>query len=179
MLLVGYCYGMWADAKSGQSQPCFGNGMMIILQYARNAVIFNLLSSTGENAIAIFSTRWRGDPWNPMSILKLKRTQAEVSTGREQDETAFELLKLSAARMTALSALAFVAMATPASAVEYCRKDVTSAVVSCSFDTLAQCKDMSSGRGGDCFRDPLLPATSSAYAYQPKHLRSKKPVGKR
>jgi Protein of unknown function (DUF3551) len=89
-----------------------------------------------------------------------------------------QLLKLSAAPITALSALAFVAMATPASAGEYCRKDVTSAVVSCSFDTLAQCKDMSSGRGGDCFRDPFLPATSSAYAYQPKHLRSKKPVGK-
>jgi len=89
-----------------------------------------------------------------------------------------QLLKLSAAPITALSALAFVAMATPVSAGEYCRKDVTSAVVSCSFDTLAQCKDMSSGRGGDCFRDPFLPAISSAYAYQPKHLRSKKPVGK-
>ena len=89
-----------------------------------------------------------------------------------------QLLKLSAAPITALSALAFVAMATPASAGEYCRKDVTSAVVSCSFDTLAQCQGMSSGRGGDCFRDPFLPATSSAYAYQPKHLRSKKPGGK-
>ena len=89
-----------------------------------------------------------------------------------------QLLKLSAAPITALSALAFVAMATPASAGEYCRKDVTSAVVSCSFDTLSQCQDMSSGRGGDCFRDPFLRATSSAYAYQPKHLRSKKPVGK-
>jgi len=28
--------------------------MMTILQYARNAVIFNLLSSAGEKAIAIF-----------------------------------------------------------------------------------------------------------------------------
>jgi hypothetical protein len=36
--------------------------MMIILQYGRAAVIFNLLLSAGENAIAIFSTRWRGDP---------------------------------------------------------------------------------------------------------------------
>jgi len=96
-------------------------------------------------------------------------------TGRKKMK---QLLKLSAAPITALSALAFVAMATPVSAGEYCRKDVTSAVVSCSFDTLAQCKDMSSGRGGDCFRDPFLPAISSAYAYQPKHLRSKKPVGK-
>ena len=78
-----------------------------------------------------------------------------------------QLLKLSAAPITALSALAFVAMATPASAGEYCRKDVTSAVVSCSFDTLAQCQDMSSGRGGDCFRDPFLPAISSTYEASP------------
>src|SRR5205823_8499172 len=68
-----------------------------------------------------------------------------------------QLLKLSAAPITMLSALAFVTMATPASAGEYCRKDVTSAVVSCSFDTLAQCQEMSSGRGGDCYRDPFLP----------------------
>ena len=82
-----------------------------------------------------------------------------------------QLLKLSAAPITALSALAFVAMATPASAGEYCRKDVTSAVVSCSFDTLAQCQGMSSGRGGDCFRDPFLPNNSSAFAWpiQPNH----------
>lgn len=28
---------------------------------------------------------------------------------------------------------------------------------------------LSSGRGGDCFRDPFLPNNSSAFAYQPKH----------
>ncbi len=76
-------------------------------------------------------------------------------------------LKLAAAPATALCALAFVSFATPASAGEFCRKDVTSAVVSCGFDTLAQCQDMSSGRGGDCFRDPFLPA-ADAYAYAPK-----------
>ena len=83
-----------------------------------------------------------------------------------------QLLKLSAAPITMLSALAFVTMATPASAGEYCRKDVTSAVVSCSFDTLAQCQDMSSGRGGDCYRDPFLPNASSAYAYAPNAAHS-------
>jgi hypothetical protein len=67
----------------------------------------------------------------------------------------------------ALSALAFVAFATPASAGEYCRKDVTSNVVSCSFDNLAQCQAMSSGRGGDCYRDPFLPERN-ALAYSPK-----------
>jgi hypothetical protein len=79
-----------------------------------------------------------------------------------------QLLKLSAAPITALSALAFVAMATPASAGEYCRKDVTSAVVSCSFATLEQCQSMSAGRGGDCYRDPFLTDTRSTYAYAAK-----------
>ena len=72
-----------------------------------------------------------------------------------------------AAPATALCALAFVSFATPASAGQYCRKDVTSAVVGCSFDTMEQCQSMSSGRGGDCFRDPFLPA-DNAYAYAPK-----------
>jgi hypothetical protein len=49
---------------------------------------------------------------------------------------------------------------------------------SCGFETMEQCQAMSSGRGGSCYRDPFLTDTSSAYAYQPKHLRSKKPVGK-
>ena len=152
------------------------NGMMIILQYARGVVNFNLLSGSTENSIAFFWRGWRDDPAYPMSISGLK--PAPKPPQRKQREKKMkQFLKLSAAPITALGALAFVAMATPASAYEYCRKDVTSAVVSCSFDTLAQCKDMSSGRGGDCFRDPFLSAISSAYAYQPKHLRSKKPVG--
>ena len=84
-----------------------------------------------------------------------------------------QLLKTSIAPITALCALAFVTMATPAAAGEYCRKDVTSAVVSCGFDTLAQCQDMSSGRGGDCYRDPFLTDARSALAYAPKASHSK------
>src|ERR1700736_1827804 len=82
-----------------------------------------------------------------------------------------QLLKLSAAPATALFALAFVAMTTPAAASpnEYCRQEVTSGMLSCSFATMEQCQAMSSGRGGSCYRDPFLPDTSSAYAYQPKH----------
>lgn len=97
-----------------------------------------------------------------------------------------QLLKMTAAPATALFALAFVAMATPAAAGEYCRQDVTSGMRSCSFETMEQCQAMSSGRGGACYRDPFLTDTSSAYAYQPKHplpksaiLRAKKPVGNR
>jgi hypothetical protein len=83
-----------------------------------------------------------------------------------------QLLKTGIAPITALCALAFVTMATPASAGEYCRKDVTSAVVSCAFDTLAQCQDMSSGRGGDCYRDPFLTDNRNALAYAPKAIHS-------
>jgi hypothetical protein len=97
-----------------------------------------------------------------------------------------QLLKLSAAHATALFALAYVAMATPAAAGpnEYCRQDVTSGMRSCSFETLEQCQAMSAGRGGTCYRDPLVNDTS-AYAYQPKRptskpgIRSKKPVESR
>jgi hypothetical protein len=90
-----------------------------------------------------------------------------------------QLLKMTAAPATALFALAFVAMATPASAAEYCRRDVTSAMSSCSFSTLEQCQAMSAGRGGDCYRDPFLADTSNALAYFPKHSQAKsvrKPV---
>ena len=89
-----------------------------------------------------------------------------------------QLLRTSAAPVTALFVLAFVGMATPAAAGEYCRQDAVSGMRGCAYETMEQCQAMSSGRGGTCFRDPFLPATSSAYAYQPKHLRSKKPVGK-
>jgi hypothetical protein len=91
-----------------------------------------------------------------------------------------QLLKTSIAPAAALFALAFVAMApTTASAGEYCRQDVTSGMRSCSFSTLEDCKSMSAGRGGDCYRDPFLTDTSNAYAYQPKHSQAKsvrKPV---
>jgi hypothetical protein len=96
-----------------------------------------------------------------------------------------QFLKMTAAPATGLFALAFVAMATPAAAAsyEYCRQDITSGMRSCSFSTLEQCQAMSSGRGGDCYRDPFLGNSSSAYAFQPKQQlskpgirRAKKPV---
>src|SRR5438445_11152231 len=95
-----------------------------------------------------------------------------------------QVVKLTTSSATALLALAYVSMATPAAAAkyEYCRQDVTSGMRSCSFETMEQCQAMSSGRGGTCYRDPLLTDTS-AYAYQPKHplpkrviVRAKKPV---
>jgi hypothetical protein len=91
-----------------------------------------------------------------------------------------QLLKITAAPATALFALALAAMATPAAAAEYCRQDITSGMRSCSFTTLEQCQAMSSGRGGDCYRDPFLTNSSNALAYQPKHAaahRARKPVG--
>lgn len=56
---------------------------------------------------------------------------------------------------------------TSATAGEYCRTDVTGHMTSCSYTSLEQCQAMSSGIGGDCFRDPKLSDSSSAFAYQP------------
>ena len=97
-----------------------------------------------------------------------------------------QVLKLTTASATALLALAYVSMAPAAAAkYEYCRQDATSGMRSCSFETMEQCQTMSAGRGGTCYRDPLVTDTS-AYAYQLKHplpkkaiLRAKKPVENR
>ena len=81
--------------------------------------------------------------------------------------------------IAALSAWIFVAFATPASArtYEYCRRDVIGYTLSCGFDTLAQCQAISSGRGGDCLRDPTLGDVRSAYAFAPKRGLSKSTLG--
>jgi uncharacterized protein DUF3551 len=60
---------------------------------------------------------------------------------------------------------------------EYCRTDVTGHMTGCGFDTMQQCKDASSGIGGDCFRDPKLgnssaASGSNAFAYQPNAPRA-------
>jgi hypothetical protein len=74
---------------------------------------------------------------------------------------------------SALSAWTLVAFATPASAYEYCRRDVIGYTLSCGFETLAQCQAMSSGRGGDCLRDPSLGDVRNAYAFAPKRGHAK------
>ena len=91
------------------------------------------------------------------------------------------LFRLSAAPMAGLFAMALAAVATPASAAEYCRQDAISGMRSCSYATLEQCQAMSSGIGGTCYRDPFLPqaGASNAYAYAPLHGKHvTKPVAK-
>ena len=89
--------------------------------------------------------------------------------------------KLRATPLAGLYAMAWVAVAMPASAgpYEYCRMD-TSGMRSCSFETLEQCQAMASGRGGTCDRDPFLPrvSTTGTYAYAPLRggHRARKPV---
>jgi hypothetical protein len=77
-----------------------------------------------------------------------------------------KLLTLSAA---AIACAAFFGVAGPAAAKDYafCRRDVTAAMLQCGFDTMAQCQDMSSGRGGDCLPNPSLGGAANAYAYAP------------
>jgi hypothetical protein len=65
--------------------------------------------------------------------------------------------------------LAFFASSGPTAAKEYkyCRRDVTSFMLQCGFETLAQCQDLSFGRGGECYRNPSLGSAAGAYNYAP------------
>jgi Protein of unknown function (DUF3551) len=103
-----------------------------------------------------------------------------------------QLLKTTVASAAAVFALGFVAMSTPAAAAsntDYCRTDITSGMRGCGYTSLEQCHSMSSGRGGDCYPNPFPSGSASnsgtgngtgnSYAYQPKHLvskRTRKPV---
>ena len=76
-----------------------------------------------------------------------------------------KLLSLSAA---AIASVAFgVTEPAAAKVYEYRRRDVTSFMLQCCFETLAQCQGTSFGRGGDCFRNPSLGGAANAYAYAP------------
>jgi hypothetical protein len=104
-----------------------------------------------------------------LSIRILESSTVSIAKVSDHIQT---FLKWSVVPIAALIAMGFISSARPASAGEYCRKDVTSQVVSCSFDTLEQCQWTSSGRGGDCFRDPWLPAAGTlAYAPHALHAR--------
>jgi hypothetical protein len=102
-----------------------------------------------------------------LSIRSLKSSTVSIAPDHIQT-----FLKRSLVPIAALIAMSFISSARPASAGEYCRKDVTSQVVSCSFDSLEQCQWTSSGRGGDCFPDPWLPA-ADALAYAPRALHAR------
>jgi hypothetical protein len=56
---------------------------------------------------------------------------------------------------------------------DYCRTDVTSGMRGCGYSSLSNAYAMSSGRCGDCYPNSFpSTAASSAYAYQPEHVRS-------
>jgi hypothetical protein len=71
-----------------------------------------------------------------LSIRSLKSSTVSIAEVFDQIQT---FLKWSVVPIAALIAMVFISSARPASAGEYCRKDVTSQVVSCSFDTVEQC----------------------------------------
>ena len=76
--------------------------------------------------------------------------------------------KLLSLGVAAVTCIAFFGAAGPAAAkdYEYCRRD-SSSMLSCGYETLAQCQDMASGRGGDCIHNPSLGGAANAYAYAP------------
>jgi hypothetical protein len=113
----------------------------------------------------------RGD--NPSPPRAWGKTQQ-----RETKMKAFLKLGVPAATFVVAAALGAL---TPrsASAGDYCRTDVTGHMTSCSYTSLEQCQAMSSGIGGDCFRDPKLanssaPNGDNAFAYQPSAPRTTK-----
>ena len=138
-------------------------GMMIILQYVRDAMHFDPWQGPGEKSFAFFVVSMALTL--PASHLGL----SDLNQREEQDETVFE-------NDLGDAGAGFVAMTTPASAGEYCRTDVRSHMQSCGFDTLERCQNMSSGGGDSCDRDPFLATTSSAYAYRAKLSHSKRPA---
>jgi hypothetical protein len=73
----------------------------------------------------------------------------------------------------AIACAAFFGTSAPAAAKDFafCRVDISSSMLQCGFDTMAQCQDMSSGRGGSCINNPSLGATTNAYAYAPVVVR--------
>jgi hypothetical protein len=104
------------------------------------------------------------------------------------------IYKLGVPAATFVAAVILGAMTTgSASAGEFCRQDVTGHMTGCGFSTMEQCQASSAGMGGDCFRDPNLPANtanagnkantanggkksspSNAFAYQPGPLQPAK-----
>jgi hypothetical protein len=87
------------------------------------------------------------------------------------------LLSLSALPLAAMCTVAFVLTVKPAlvaaaegnsSSNEYCRMDYVSGMRQCGFATLEQCKAATSGREGDCARNPFLGRSEQAYAHAPE-----------
>jgi Protein of unknown function (DUF3551) len=87
-------------------------------------------------------------------------------------------LKIGAPTTLAVAAIVGAMGTGSAKAAEFCRQDVTGHMTSCSYPSMEQCKAMSEGIGGDCFRDPWLGNSnassnpggnpSGAFAYAPK-----------
>lgn len=140
-----------------------------------------LVSNHGSFNFLLY--QWRSDSGIPCALRDSREPQ-KTHTERDEMKTK-QILKISAAPAGVLCALAFFSTATPAAAapVDYCRTD-TSGMRGCGFSSLEQCQAMASGRGSNCYENPFPAgasgkASSSAYAYQPKHHASKgarKPV---
>ncbi len=71
------------------------------------------------------------------------------------------VLRMAAGPASALLAVAFLSMSTPASAGDYCHTD-TSGMRGCGYTTMEQCEAAAAGKGGNgCFRDPFLAEASN------------------
>src|SRR5258706_16237959 len=128
--------------------------MMFILPCARDAAFLERLRSASENCFAFFRRRWRRRKHHPMCRVRGKSPHRENKMK--------QLLKLSAAPATALFALAYLSMATPAAAGagDYCPEASTNGIGGCCCETMEEGQAMGSGRGGRCCREPVQNDTS-------------------
>ena len=102
------------------------------------------------------------------AICVFSESAAATALVRLQESGRANVSKLLRRGAAAMASAAFLGAAGPAAArdSEYYRRDLTSFMLQCSFDTLAQCQDMSFGRGR-CFRNPSLGGAADAYVYAP------------
>ena len=75
--------------------------------------------------------------------------------------------------VAAVACAASFGAAGPAEAGKYCYRSARSYMLSCDYDTLAQCQASASGRSGDCLRDPWASA-ATAYAGAPMTRRHRR-----
>jgi hypothetical protein len=138
------------------------------------------LFGTGCHSIVMASTmieRACAWPWpNPFRAWGRSNQQEQAKM------RAFTKLGVPAATFVAAVILGAITTGS-ASAGEFCRQDVTGHMTGCGYSTMEQCQAAAAGIGGDCFRDPNLPANTAsagksnpgnAFAYQPAPSRMMK-----
>jgi hypothetical protein len=133
--------------------------MIIVLQ--TGCGLHNLGVQRRERGIFLLFLHTNG-AWFPAIPSRRSGVHTENLVFNQRDETKMKnVLRMAAGPASALMAVAFLSMSTPASAGDYCHTD-TSGMRGCGYTTMEQCEASASGKGGaGCYRDPFLPEASN------------------